>query len=51
MRSKRLAGTKELADEVGATHLTKKTEDVLTFGGLVPEEELTLGKLFFLCLG
>lgn len=43
--------TKEVLDEVGATHLTKKAKDVLTFGRLVPEEELTLGKFFFLCLG
>ena len=43
--------SKEAADEVGAVHLLEEAEDGLTFGGLVPEEELALGKLFFLCLG
>ena len=42
---------KESFDEVGAIHLAEETEDGLTFGRLVPEEELALGKLFFLCLG
>ncbi len=38
-------------DEVGASHLAEETEDVLTFGWLVPKEELTLGKLFLGSLG
>lgn len=46
-----LLAPKEFLDEVGAPHLTEQTGDVLPFGRLVPEKELTLGKLFFLCLG
>ena len=49
-RKFRLFFAEEFLNKVGTVHLSEETEDVLTFRGLVPEEELTLGKLFFLCL-
>ena len=43
--------SEEPLDKVEASHLAEQALDVLTFGWLVPEEELALSKLFFLCLG
>lgn len=46
-----ISSAEEATDEVGAVDLTEEAENGLAFGWLVPEEELTLGELFFLCLG
>ena len=37
--------------EVGAVDASQFTDDVLALGGLIPEEELALGKFVSLCLG